>query len=469
MLQAIPEPGEPPTKRPNSKIEPLMQPLGTVAETMSVFTSGNMSFGSYPLKRNAAPAKHGHAGHSGMYGFSQTPPSGSLPAQLAGNHSRRVGAEHHARAQDRTPEASLSEEQTTPTVLHREGRGVHAGRDPKHARQAGHISDRGGSREFLLPDVPVPPKRRQAETCNKSIKAQPLCEDRALQNRGHSHAERSAKSRRLDGQDRPERCLFYDSHCSGGQRFPQIPMEGPDVSVQLSSVRVVVSPVGLYQDHTASCGNPAGNRPTSDHLHRRYPRHGGDRVSPQRPCDSSGVPAGEPGVCGNHPKSELDPSQEIEFLGFTVNSKTMELKLPGEKIKKIRAEAGKVLQSDTVSALALSWLIGKMNAATQAIPMAPLYYRNLQTCLREVLQEDQSYSSTTVLTKEAREELEWWRDHFTQWNGQSLIAHNSSLTMPQKRVGGGVQWSPHRGPWTPKERTMHINCLELLAAFLAVK
>ena len=45
-------------------------------------------------------------------------------------------------------------------------------------------------------------------------------------------------------------------------------------------------------------------------------------------------------------KSELTPTQEIKFLGFTVNSTKLELRLPGEKIKKIRAEAGKVLQSD---------------------------------------------------------------------------------------------------------------------------
>ena len=56
----------------------------------------------------------------------------------------------------------------------------------------------------------------------------------------------------------------------------------------------------------------------------------------------------------NHPKSELNPTQEIEFLGFTVNSTGMELKLPGGKIKKIRAEAGRVLQSHSIPALALS-------------------------------------------------------------------------------------------------------------------
>ena len=56
----------------------------------------------------------------------------------------------------------------------------------------------------------------------------------------------------------------------------------------------------------------------------------------------------------NYPKSQLIPTQEIEFLGFVVNSTTMELKLPGEKVKKIRSETGKVLQSQTITALMLS-------------------------------------------------------------------------------------------------------------------
>ena len=152
----------------------------------------------------------------------------------------------------------------------------------------------------------------------------------------------------------------------------------------------------------------------------------------------------------NHSKSELTPTQEIEFLGFTVNSTKLELRLPG-----------KALQSHSVSALTLSRLIRKMNAAPQAIPMAPLYYRNLQTCLREALREEQSCSSVTSLTEEAREELEWWRDHFTQWNGRSLIVHNSSLTIKtdaSKKGWGQCARSLHRGTMEP-QRTDHAHQL----------
>ena len=44
-----------------------------------------------------------------------------------------------------------------------------------------------------------------------------------------------------------------------------------------------------------------------------------------------------------HPeKAVTTPTQEIEFLGMVVDSRTMELRLPGQKIKKIRQESAKI-------------------------------------------------------------------------------------------------------------------------------
>ena len=172
----------------------------------------------------------------------------------------------------------------------------------------------------------------------------------------------------------------------------------------------------------------------------------------------------------NLPKSLLEPRQSIDFLGFLVNSLSMKLKLPGE----IRAEARKVLGAEQVTALMLSRILGKMNAATKAIAMAPLFYRQLQADLQRALHSsNQDYSTLVRLSPTAREELEWWNTHLTNWNGRSLIAkkHNVTVETDASLMGWGAvcRGTKTGGPWSREEQSLHINCLEMLAAFLAFK
>ena len=116
----------------------------------------------------------------------------------------------------------------------------------------------------------------------------------------------------------------------------------------------------------------------------------------------------------NHKKSILDPSQEIEFLGMMVNSQTMELRLPGEKIKKIRSEARNILSTATPSARSLAQLLGKLNATTPALQVAPLFCRALQTCLKQALSlGGQDYQTLVTLCPQATEDLQWWEQHLT--------------------------------------------------------
>ena len=85
----------------------------------------------------------------------------------------------------------------------------------------------------------------------------------------------------------------------------------------------------------------------------------------------------------------------------------MEIKLPGEKITKIRTETRKLKDQDNPQAIALSRLLGKLNHATHAIPPAPLLlYHNLQSCLQGALEAgDQDYATPVRLTPECIEEL----------------------------------------------------------------
>ena len=87
----------------------------------------------------------------------------------------------------------------------------------------------------------------------------------------------------------------------------------------------------------------------------------------------------------NKKKSELTPAQIMDFLGLTVDTVLMQLRLPGGKMKKIRAEARRMEREERVSAHALSRLIGKMNDTSKVIPPAPLFYRHLQMSLTQAL------------------------------------------------------------------------------------
>ncbi|XP_065177241.1 uncharacterized protein LOC135807129 [Sycon ciliatum] len=152
----------------------------------------------------------------------------------------------------------------------------------------------------------------------------------------------------------------------------------------------------------------------------------------------------------------------------------MELKLPSDKIKKIKSEAKSLLQADALTALAVSRFLGKLNHAAQAIAAAPLFYRHLQRCLQVSLEEgNQEYSHPCHLSPDAREELTWWTDHLSHKNGKQLLLAKPDMVIETdaSTIGWGASFNNVRtgGPWSPQERHMHINCLELLAASLAIK
>ena len=173
----------------------------------------------------------------------------------------------------------------------------------------------------------------------------------------------------------------------------------------------------------------------------------------------------------NLPKSLLEPTKTIDFLRFLLDSTTMELKLPGDKIKSLRGEARRILTANRITALDLSSLLGKMNATTKAVAMVPLFYRQLQAELQSTLNRScQNYGARLSLSGRAKEELQWWITHLTNWNGRLIIAKkpNVSLEMDASRTGWGAVCKGVRtgGPWSRQEQKLHINCLELLAAFL---
>ena len=90
-----------------------------------------------------------------------------------------------------------------------------------------------------------------------------------------------------------------------------------------------------------------------------------------------------------HPvKSIFDPVQEITTLGFIINSVTMIIALTPKKRKKLKRLCIQCLSSPTQTIRKVAQLVGNLVAATQGVPLAPLYYRRLEkekaTALKKV-------------------------------------------------------------------------------------
>ncbi len=107
------------------------------------------------------------------------------------------------------------------------------------------------------------------------------------------------------------------------------------------------------------------------------------------------------GCVENFEKSCLQPSQIIEFLGFEINSQTLTILLPRDKIRKIRKKCQDLLDNPNTSVRELSKFLGLLTSFIQAIFSAPLHYRNLQFAKNQALRQSRSYETIVRLSHQA--------------------------------------------------------------------
>ena len=77
-------------------------------------------------------------------------------------------------------------------------------------------------------------------------------------------------------------------------------------------------------------------------------------------------------------KSDFVLSQEIKYLGFTINSVTMTVKFTTEKKRKIFYFCHEVLLKEPVFIILVSKLLGKFSSSFHAIKYEQLHCRDLE-------------------------------------------------------------------------------------------
>ena len=171
----------------------------------------------------------------------------------------------------------------------------------------------------------------------------------------------------------------------------------------------------------------------------------------------------------NLEKSCFQPTQQLEFLGFVVNTLDMTPLLPDCKVEAIKSHCSKMLLHHEVSVRELSQLIGKLTASIQAIFPAPLHYRHLQNLKHKALARFGHFEATTPLSTEAKDELVVASAfECLEWEGTSppisrCDNRNRSLSL---RLGGGLSGSHHGGLMVPNGEKAPYQLLGTSSGFL---
>ena len=175
----------------------------------------------------------------------------------------------------------------------------------------------------------------------------------------------------------------------------------------------------------------------------------------------------------NWHKSSLQPVQQIVFLGYTLNSSTMEVGLPPGTIQEVVRRIQDFRTRGGGSIRQLASLIGLLNFCCFAVPYGRLHLKPLEIArFRALCLSDQDFDAFWHLSSEVDADLHWWASHVP--TGRSPIRREPFVReiFPDASSSG---WGAHcrgqsvSGAWQGEEGTFHINFLELRAARRALQ
>jgi hypothetical protein len=171
----------------------------------------------------------------------------------------------------------------------------------------------------------------------------------------------------------------------------------------------------------------------------------------------------------NVKKSQLNPSQELVFLGMTLNTIYAKSILPLQKAQMLRLCASLFMTAGVYRPARLFLrLLGMMSAANLMVPLGRLYMRPFQIYLHSRWKAAyQKLSHPVMVPAHLLPHVQWWRDlnNLTQGLCWKKLGHQVILTTDASESlwGGHMKGFTAQGPWTKIQHRLHINHLEMWA------
>lgn len=171
----------------------------------------------------------------------------------------------------------------------------------------------------------------------------------------------------------------------------------------------------------------------------------------------------------NQKKSILNPTQKIDFLGFTFNSRRLCFSLPRKKINSVKEILQKILKIQTCRIRRFASLVGKLVSVSPTLTYGWLHVKPFEIVKQQALKKNKyNFNGKMIIPDTLKQEFHWWLNNINKAE-KSIgpkpfcleIFSDASLT----GWGACCGSNESNGFWDRKESTQHINWLELRAAF----
>lgn len=174
----------------------------------------------------------------------------------------------------------------------------------------------------------------------------------------------------------------------------------------------------------------------------------------------------------NTEKGCLIPKTQCTFLGFLFDSKHMQIKLPDSKKVKIKEKLTNIKKIKTCTLREFARFVGLLVSACPALQYSWLYTKYFEQFKYSCLLHNPNYEQIVTLPEYLRPDITWWLNKID--NGYSTLQDKDFLMeifSDASSTGWGAYCNGKEGfgYWKEHELTLHINELELKAAFLALK
>ena len=175
----------------------------------------------------------------------------------------------------------------------------------------------------------------------------------------------------------------------------------------------------------------------------------------------------------NLDKSELDPKQIFDFVGYQFDLKVGRVQPTPDQWQSLQDKILEILSLPACPVRQFMSLIGLLTATENQVHLGRLHMRPMQWHLKNHWRIPESLEKVIPIPRSLHPHLQWWLQEDNVLTGQPLhpIRHALQIFTDSSKEGWGAHLNERtaRGTWSLPESKLHINYLKLKAVFLALK